>query len=64
MLEGAEIETGDDAEVIGAAAEGDPEAFVGSGVGVDDVAGSEDDLEVDDIVADEAEPGAEERETT
>ena len=47
------VEAGDDAEVVGAALEGFEEVGVGLRVGIDEFARREDDLEVDDIVADE-----------
>lgn len=59
LLEGAEVEASDDAEVVGATTKGDPEVAVGSRVGIDDVAGCQDDLEIDDIIADEAVAGTE-----
>jgi hypothetical protein len=54
LFKGAEVEARDDAEVVAPAAEGNPEVLVLVGIGVDDLARAEDDLEVDDIVADEA----------
>ena len=54
------VETGDDAEIVGAALESLEEVGVGLRVGVDEFAGREDDLEVDHIVADETVAGREE----
>ena len=62
LLEGFHVDAGDDAEVAGAAFEGFEEVGVGFGVGVDDLAGGEDDFEVEDVVTDEAEARREEGE--
>lgn len=63
LSEGAEVEASDDAKIVGAAAESDPKVFIDVGVCVDDFTRGKDDLEVDDIVANEAKAGAEEGET-
>lgn len=55
------VEPGDDTEVVGAALESFEEVSVGLRVGVDEFAGRENDLEVDDIVADETVARREER---
>ena len=55
------VETGDDTEVVGAALESFEEVRVGLRIGVDKFARREDDLEVDDIVADETVARREER---
>ena len=58
--EGGQVDAGDNAEVVGAAFEDLPQIGVGLGVGGDGFAGGEDDLEVFDVVADEAVAGGEE----
>lgn len=63
LRECAEVEFGDDAEVVGAAAESDPEVGVGGCVCGDEGAVGEDDVIGEDVVADEAIAGAEEGET-
>lgn len=63
LREGAKVEAGDDAEIVGAAAESDPEIRIGARICGDEGAVGEDDVEGEDIIADEAEAGAEERET-
>ena len=63
LRECAEVEFGDDAEVVGAAAESDPEVRVGGFVCGDEGAVGEDDVVGEDVVADEAVAGAEEGET-
>ena len=50
----AQVEAGDDAEVVAPAFKGEVEVGVGFGVGIDDAAVSQDDFVVDDVVADEA----------
>ena len=55
------VETGDDAEVVGAALESFEEVGIGLRIGVDEFAGREDNLEVDHIVADETVARREER---
>ena len=57
------MEAGDDAEIVGAAAESDPEVRVGIRVCRDEGTVGEDDVEGEDVVTDEAEAGAEVRET-
>ena len=54
LFESPQVEARHDAEVVAAAAEGAPEIGVLVGVGVDDGAVGEDDLVVEDVVADEA----------
>ena len=61
---GFEVEAGDDAEVIGSAFQGLEEVGVFLGIGVDGLGGGEDDLEVLDVVADEAVAGGEVGETS
>ncbi len=63
LWEYAEVEAGDDAEVVGAAAESDPEVGVGGLVCGDEGAVGEDDVVGKDVVADETVAGAEEGET-
>lgn len=58
--EGAEVEAGDDAEIVGAAAESYPEIGMGSCVGRDQGTVGENNVKREDVVADEAEAGAEE----
>ena len=61
---GFEVEAGDDSEVVGSAFQGLEEVGVFLGVGVDELGGGEDDLEVLDVVADEAVAGGEVGETS
>ena len=60
LREGAKVEAGDDAEIVGAAAESDPQLGVGGCVCGDEGAVGKDDVEREDVVADETEAGAEE----
>ena len=60
LRESTDVEARDDAEVVGAAFEGEPEVWVGGAVGGDDAAVAEDDFVGEDVVADEAFAGAEE----
>lgn len=64
LLEGAQVEPGDDAQVVAAAPERDKQVRVLLAVGVDDFARGQDDFVVDDVVGDEAFARAEEREAT
>lgn len=64
LLEGPQVEARDDAEVVAAAAERSPEIGVLAGVGIDDGPVREDDLVVENVVADETFSGGEEGKTT
>ena len=61
LLERSQIVSSHDAKVVASAAESAPEIGVFALACVDDVAGGEDDFVVDDVVADEAFAGREER---
>jgi hypothetical protein len=53
LLENSEIEAGDNTEVVATTSKRSPEIRILLGVGIDNVAGRENDLIIDDIVADE-----------
>jgi hypothetical protein len=54
LFEGPEVEACDNPKIVAATTEGYPEVGVLVGIGVDNLARAEDDLEIDDVIADEA----------
>ena len=62
LSEDAHVVAGDDAEVVGTAAESEPEVWVGGGVGGNEEAAGEDDFVTENVVADKAFAGGEEGE--